>query len=114
MSNKVSPEVQAEAERIANGTKRPGQTKDQIKAIRQGIEKGIVEYKKQQKAKARERDKQNKKEQQEQEAKRQAEADAAADDPVAVRTGNNWLPWTLLAASWAGFGVFQWFTGGLG
>ncbi|WP_028672183.1 DUF2956 domain-containing protein [Saccharospirillum impatiens] len=114
MSNKVSPEVQAEAERIANGTKRPGQTKDQTKAIRQGIEHGIIEYKKQQKAKARERDKQNKREQQAQEAKRQSDADAGADESVTIRTSNSWLPWALLAVSWAGFGVYLWFIGDLG
>jgi len=112
MSNKVSPEVQAEAERIANGTKRPGQTKEQTKAIRQGIEKGIAEYKKQQKAKARERDKQNKKEQQQ--TKQQTEADAATPEPPAKTTGVAWLPWLLLVVSWVGFGSYLLLSGGTG
>ncbi|GGX38839.1 DUF2956 domain-containing protein [Saccharospirillum salsuginis] len=114
MSNKVSPEVQAEAERIASGTKRPGQTKEQTKAIRQGIEKGIAEYKKQQKAKARERDKMNKKEQQQQAAERQAETEEAVKEPPAQTAGMAWLPWMLLVVSWVGFGAYLWLSSGMG
>ena len=50
-----------EALRIARGTQRPGQTKEQTKLIAQGIQKGIEQYKKQQNAKARELDKSLKK-----------------------------------------------------
>lgn len=59
---KISEETKAEAMKIARGTQKPGQTKEQTKLIAQGIEKGIAEYKKQQKVKARERDKIRKKE----------------------------------------------------
>ncbi len=44
--NKVSKEVQEQAMKIAKGTQRPNQTKEQTKLISQGIEKGIAEYKK--------------------------------------------------------------------
>lgn len=47
----------SEALKAAKGNQKPGQTKEQTKLIAQGIEKGIAEYKKQQKAKSRERDK---------------------------------------------------------
>ena len=59
---KISKETKAEAMKIARGTQKPGQSKEQTKLIAQGIEKGIAEYKKQQKVKARERDKIRKKE----------------------------------------------------
>ena len=48
-----SPEVVKEAENIAKGTQRPGQTKEQTKLIAQGIQKGIELYKKQHKGKTR-------------------------------------------------------------
>ena len=41
------------AERVAKSIQKPGQSKDQTKLIAQGIEKGISEYKKQQKIKER-------------------------------------------------------------
>lgn len=47
---------------MAKATQRHRQSKEQTKIIAQGIEKGIDQYKKQQKAKAREKDKQRKKE----------------------------------------------------
>jgi hypothetical protein len=50
-----------EAMRIARGTQRPGQAKEQTKLIAQGIQKGIEQYKKQQNARARELDKKLKK-----------------------------------------------------
>lgn len=114
MANKASPEVQSEAERTANATKRPGQTKEQTRIIRQGIEKGIAEYKKQQKAKARERDKQRKREQQQQQAERQAQAKVVSTDQAGRSQGAVWLPWALLATSWIGFGVYLWLSRGLG
>ena len=46
-----------EAMKIARGTQRPGQTKEQTKLIAQGIQKGIEQYKKQMSGKARELDK---------------------------------------------------------
>ena len=48
MKNKVSPEVEVQAMKMAKGTQKAGQTKEQTKSISQGIEKGIAEYKKQQ------------------------------------------------------------------
>ncbi|MGR8942442.1 MAG: DUF2956 family protein, partial [Gammaproteobacteria bacterium] len=51
---KPSPQTQEEALKIAKGTQRPAQTKEQTRLIAQGIQKGIDLYKKQQKEKARE------------------------------------------------------------
>lgn len=104
MSNKSSNETQAEALRIAKGTQAPGQTKEQTKLIARGIEKGIAEYKKQQKAKARERDKQRK--QQVKNAQRVKAEQANASEPEITPTApktNTYLPWILLSLSWIGF-----------
>ncbi|MCH9699096.1 MAG: DUF2956 family protein [Gammaproteobacteria bacterium] len=57
--------IKEEAEKIANATQAPGQTKSETKLITQGIAKGIEAYKKQEKAKARERSKNEKKKKQE-------------------------------------------------
>ncbi len=46
MKNKVSPEVEIQAMKIARGTQKMGQTKEQTKLIAQGIEKGNAIYKK--------------------------------------------------------------------
>lgn len=46
---KPSPQTQEEALKLAKGTQRPAQTKEQTKLIAQGIQKGIDLYKKQQK-----------------------------------------------------------------
>ena len=58
---KISKQARAEALKIARGTQRPGQKKEQTKLIAQGVEKGIAEFRKREKAKARERDKLRKK-----------------------------------------------------
>ena len=50
---KPSQQTQEEALKIARGTQRPAQTKEQTRLIAQGIQKGIDLYKKQQKEKAR-------------------------------------------------------------
>ncbi|MCL2912696.1 DUF2956 domain-containing protein [Shewanella corallii] len=99
MKNNVSEETRNEAMRVAKATQKPGQTKEQTKLIAQGIEKGIAEYKKQQKVKARERDKARK---QQQKAKTSAvnEVQQPTDDSA---PGLAWLPWALLALSWLGF-----------
>ncbi|MBR9728725.1 DUF2956 domain-containing protein [Shewanella intestini] len=60
MAKSASSETQQQAMRVAKATQKPGQTKEQTKLIATGIEKGIAEYKKQQKVKARERDKHRK------------------------------------------------------
>lgn len=104
MSKKTSTETQAEALRVAKGTQAPGQTKEQTKLIARGIEKGIAEYKKQQKAKARERDKQRK--QQVKNAQREKAEQETTKTPeiasTAPKTGT-YLPWILLVLSWIGF-----------
>ena len=54
---KISKQARAEALKIARGIQRPGQKKEQTRLIAKGIEKGITEFRKREKAKARERDK---------------------------------------------------------
>ena len=93
--NKISKETQEQAMKVAKGTQRPNQTKEQTKFISQGIEKGIAEYKKQQNKKARERDKVRK-------AKLNAPVDKAEIIEV-TNSDNNRLPWILLVVSWIGF-----------
>ena len=100
---KISKQARAEALKIARGTQRPGQRKEQTKLIAQGIEKGIAEFRKREKAKARERDKVRKK----------ASRESNPTQPQAEQTGNVqtkksaswsvWIPWVLLLASWAYF-----------
>jgi len=94
---KNSKETKAEALKIARGTQKPGQTKEQLKLIAHGIEKGIAEYKKQQKVKARERDKLRKKE-------LKAKAQKTEEMPELDKgPSSTWLPWILLVVSWLFF-----------
>jgi uncharacterized membrane protein YgcG len=86
--------------KIARSTQRPGQTKEQTKLIVQGIQKGIDQYKKQQKAKARELDKRHR--QQTDQKARQDEQSA----PAAVIYRQHWLPWLLLLATWIAIVVY--------
>jgi hypothetical protein len=88
-----------EADKIAKGIQKPGQTKEQTKLIAQGIQKGIDAYKKQQKAKARELDKQLKK------AKRPAAQIDQTDAPdlPANESSSQLMPWGILLISWVGF-----------
>ena len=58
--DKISPETQQEAMKVARANQKPGQTKEQTQLIAQGIQKGIDEYKKQMKARAREASRQKK------------------------------------------------------
>ncbi len=85
-----------EAMRVARGTQRPGQTREQTKLIAQGIRKGIEQYKKQQSAKARELDKKLKK------VKQQLAAPALSEFEVQEKVvyKQHWLPWALLVLSW--------------
>ncbi|MCW8328133.1 DUF2956 domain-containing protein [Photobacterium sp. SDRW27] len=103
--NTPSPETQAEAMKIARATQKPGQTKEQTKLIAQGIQKGIEQYKRQQKVKARERDKQRKKQTKEKLAP-QAQETSAPEVEIQQVYKQHWLPWLLLALSWAGFAAF--------
>lgn len=106
-----SPETQAAAEKMAKGTQRPGQTKEQTRLIQQGIQKGIEEYKKQQRVKARAADK-ARKQQQAQLNNAVAHAAIPAEQTPAVTTSNmsTALPWGLLLFSWLGFGFYIWFS----
>lgn len=98
--HKTSDKSQQEASAIANGIKKPGQTKEQTKLVSQGIAKGIELYKKQQKAKSREQDKAAKKA-----ARDKLVAQSEQPLPTEVHTPANvsFLPWLLLAVSWLGF-----------
>jgi len=94
---KVSEETQDEAMKIAKGTQKPGQTKEQTKLIAQGIQKGIDIYKKQHKAKSRDLNKQLKSVAKEKQKPREA------DVIETVVAKQHWLPWTLLLISWSAF-----------
>lgn len=105
MANPISDQTKTEALKIAKGIQKPGQLKEQTKLISQGIEKGIAEYKKQQKAKAREADKHRKLELK---AKQKADAERAEETVEEVK-GNGfsrYLPWVLLVLSWVGFSCY--------
>ncbi len=97
----VSTETRDEAMKIALSSQKPGQTKEQTKLIAQGIQKGIAQYKKQQKAKNRESDKKHKKV-----VKERAEKQATAPESKTARTKQAKLPWILLVFSWLLFTVF--------
>ena len=97
----VSDETKSDALKIARATQKPGQTKEQTKLIAQGIEKGIAQYKKQQKAKARELDRQRKKE------KSAASATTSDLEPDTSSTqSSSKLPWILLVVSWLAFAAY--------
>jgi hypothetical protein len=89
----ISDAIQDEAMKIARGTQRPGQTKQQTKLIAQGIKKGIELYKKQESAKARELDKKLKKA-----GQQSLPPDNPNEEKVVYR--QHWLPWVLLIISW--------------
>tara|TARA_R110002167_G_scaffold298655_1_gene502989 strand:+ start:1204 stop:1518 length:315 start_codon:yes stop_codon:yes gene_type:complete len=101
MKNKVSPEVEIQAMKIAKGTQKMGQTKEQTKLIAQGIEKGIAEFKKQQGKKLREIDKQRK-----QKIKLREQKNTDTVEEASVNNPMPYLPWILLLLSWIGFVVF--------
>jgi len=84
-----------DAMKIARGTQKPGQTKEQTKLIAQGIQKGIDLYKKQQKAKSRELDRQRNKK-----SRDKSHLDPELQEPGAIRYRQHWLPWLLLAITW--------------
>jgi len=98
MKNKVSSDIKVQAVKVAKGTQKSGQTKEQTKLIAQGIEKGIAEYKKQHSKKLREQDKQRK------QKIRQREKETTETVEEAPNNNRlNSLPWILLALSWIGF-----------
>ena len=91
-----------EAMKIARGTQKPGQTKEQTKLIAQGIQKGIEIYKKKQSEKARDLDKKLNK------ASAIGSSQEASTvqvvEPAVVK--GSMLPWVLLVLSWLGFMVY--------
>ena len=100
---KISKQARAEALKIARGTQRPGQKKEQTRLIAKGIEKGITDFRKREKAKARERDKLRKKALKDSQST-QPQAEQIQDVQTkksALRSA--WVPWLLLLASWAYF-----------
>jgi hypothetical protein len=105
MAKPLSNEIQADALKMAHVHQKPGQPKAQTKLVAQGIEKGIAEYKKLQKAKARGRDKERKKDLAAS-AKLAAQETPVADEPSANPPGT-WVPWLLLALSWLGFAIYE-------
>ena len=88
--------------KIARGTQRPGQTKEQTKLIAQGIQKGIDQYKKQQKAKTREIDRQRHKHTR----KKDQHAGAETQTPATIRYRQHWLPWLLLVFTWLSIALY--------
>jgi hypothetical protein len=90
-----------EAMRIARGTQRPGQTKEQTRLIAQGIQKGIEQYKKQQSARARELDKNIKKVKQHP----LPHETPAIEVQEKVVYRQHRLPWLLLVLSWIAMAV---------
>jgi hypothetical protein len=92
----------AEAMRIARGTQRPGQTKEQTRLIAKGIQNGIEQYKKRQSAKARELDRNRKK------VKQQLQSPGTQEIVVEEKLvyRRPWLPWILLVLSWLLFAAF--------
>ncbi|MCU7851670.1 MAG: DUF2956 domain-containing protein [Candidatus Thiodiazotropha sp. (ex Monitilora ramsayi)] len=104
--DKPSEETVAEAIRIAKANQRPGQTKEQTKMIAQGIQKGIDQYKKQQKIKAREMDKRRKKNvPSDIDPSSQLNPKEKTTSPVDIQQHNK-LPWVLLLVSWVVFAVY--------
>lgn len=102
--DKHSSETQNEALTFAKGRQKKGQTKEQTKLIAQGIEKGISDYKKQQKAKARERDKLRKKQKNKtNDAPIIENTSADTSTPESSSKILTFLPWLLLLLSWVYF-----------
>ena len=110
MKPTISTETQQNALAAAKAIQKPGQNKEQTKLIAQGIEKGIADYKKLQKAKSRERDKARK---QQLKAKFQAtnnidDTDELDDnsEPQSQFTTTTWIVIVMLLLSWVGFGAY--------
>jgi hypothetical protein len=100
---KPSQQTQEEALKIARGTQRPAQTKEQTRLIAQGIQKGIELYKKQQKEKARDLNRKLKKI-----SGQKAQTIESDDQELEVRIiyRQHWLPWLLLFLTWLGVGIY--------
>ena len=104
----TSTETIDDSMKIAKAIHKPKQTKEQTKLIAQGIQKGIAEYKKQQKAKARELDKLKKQlehQKKTQHAQEQSNASTEVEGNKNNHCPSQWLPWGLLVVSWFGFAL---------
>ena len=101
--DKISPETQQEAMKVARANQKPGQTKEQTQLIAQGIQKAIDEYKKQMKARAREASRQ-KKLQARAKQPQQGEHEEESEIDVIEVSRQHPLPWVLLVLSWLVFG----------
>jgi sucrose-6-phosphate hydrolase SacC (GH32 family) len=101
-SRPQSDETWNEAMRIARGTQRPGQTKEQTRLIAKGIQNGIEQYKKRQSAKARELDRNRKKVKQQ--IKSPETREIVVEEKLIYRQSR--LPWILLVLSWLLFAVY--------
>ncbi|WP_253805818.1 DUF2956 family protein [Vibrio mediterranei] len=77
--------------------------KEQTKLIAQGIEKGIAQFKKQQKEKKRQADKALKKQKRDKQQREHVEAGNQTQDVQVQEVGSTRLPWMLLVFSWIGF-----------
>ena len=107
----ISDETVAEAMRLARATQVPGQSKEQTQLIANGIQKGIAEYKRSQKAKQRAADRAKKQllRQNSRVTESPASMEETADEPVVQPSRLlRWLPWGLLALTWCGIGMVWW------
>lgn len=100
---KPSPQTQDEAMKIARGTQRPAQTKEQTKLIAQGVQKGIDRYKKQQKERTRDLNRKLKKVTRQQQPSVESEDD---EIPERIVYQQHWLPWLLLVLTWLVMGIY--------
>lgn len=100
--DKISPETQQEAMKIARANQKPGQTKEQTQLIAQGIQKGIDEYKKLMKARAREANRQKKLQTKAKQAPRTEHEEETEVELVEISRQHP-LPWALLLLSWLAF-----------
>ena len=106
----ISAEVVAESLRLARANQVPGQSKEQTQLIAQGIQKGIAEYKRAQKARQRLADKAKKQLRRQTNTPDTDGAEEAQDELQVAVTGQPrsiqvWIPWALLVLTWAGIAV---------
>ena len=105
----ISDQTVAEALRLARANQVPGQTKEQTQLIAQGIQKGIAEYKRSQKARQREADRLRKKQRRASSASPEAQEGEFPPEESAHPDWLRLLPWLLLLLSWVGFACHYFF-----
>jgi hypothetical protein len=107
----ISAEVVAESLRLARANQVPGQSKEQTQLIAQGIQKGITEYKRAQKARQRLADKAKKQLRRQSSSTEtdvvdtEAELEPNPNEASRFRTLLSWLPWLLLLLTWSGIAL---------